>query len=501
MVIGGHTSGFVPTATAEYFCDGNWHQVPTLYNHDAGLYVPLSNGKVLVAGGYETHLGIGQTYVVEEYDPATHQFNIFNGSLQMKRAHASGAQLSDGRVVVAGNWYADDSIELLGEVEMFPITKSSSLQRAVPYIFPISHKDAVIVSGRDIHNNSLNSAMADCLKGEPFEVPLLEEWQPLYTHNFNSDVCFIGDKSHGVYAYLMPVSNSAGQVAIAKVVDKEFSLLSTDCLVPMSSHGGSITWEGPIIVDSKNGIAYLKGYSTDDYRHYVLSIDYSHEEIEKGVPLKLYYTDPFPELGIYKPALTSDGNLLVVGGINGLGETNFLPSRTAFILLLNPLSTEVASISIWLKVGCMLLIVVFAILAFVFMKKRHHTKKVENVEIIPSKAVPTTENEILMTRIKELMEDKKSYLNSELRVSDIASTLGTTSRNVSDCIKQVQGFSFSQFVNNYRVEYTKQLLRERPGVKMTEIYLESGFANETSFFRTFKAVTGMTPKEWMTLND
>lgn len=61
--------------------------------------------------------------------------------------------------------------------------------------------------------------------------------------------------------------------------------------------------------------------------------------------------------------------------------------------------------------------------------------------------------------------------------------------------------SFAQFVNNYRIDYAKQLLRTRPDIKLTEVYLKSGFANETSFFRTFKAITGQTPKEWMTSTD
>ena len=29
-----------------------------------------------------------------------------------------------------------------------------------------------------------------------------------------------------------------------------------------------------------------------------------------------------------------------------------------------------------------------------------------------------------------------------------------------------------------------------------KVYLKSGFANEISFFRTFKGITGMTPSEW-----
>jgi AraC-like DNA-binding protein len=38
-------------------------------------------------------------------------------------------------------------------------------------------------------------------------------------------------------------------------------------------------------------------------------------------------------------------------------------------------------------------------------------------------------------------------------------------------------------------------------MKIAALSTASGFANETTFFRAFKALTGMTPKEWMAQND
>jgi AraC-like DNA-binding protein len=99
------------------------------------------------------------------------------------------------------------------------------------------------------------------------------------------------------------------------------------------------------------------------------------------------------------------------------------------------------------------------------------------------------------------MEDQKVYLNNNLKVGDIAAELDVPSRMVSDSIKANRSCSFAQFVNGYRIEYAKQLLRNRPDAKMTAVYVESGFSNEMSFFRTFKAFTGMTPKEWMAQKD
>ena len=106
-------------------------------------------------------------------------------------------------------------------------------------------------------------------------------------------------------------------------------------------------------------------------------------------------------------------------------------------------------------------------------------------------------NELLMQRICLLMEEQKPFLNCELKVSDVATMLATNSRYISESIKATRGTTFVHFINTYRVTYAQQLLRQQHDIKMTEVYIKSGFANETSFFRTFKAHTGMTPKEWL----
>ena len=100
--VGGHTTGFVITQSAEYFADGEWHPMSPVYTHDNGAYKVLRSGKVLLYGGHERNLGIGQSYEVEMYDPVTHTFRGF-GCLDQKRSLASSEELNDGQVVISGN--------------------------------------------------------------------------------------------------------------------------------------------------------------------------------------------------------------------------------------------------------------------------------------------------------------------------------------------------------------------------------------------------------------
>lgn len=509
-VAGGHTDGFVPTPTAEYLKDDQWHTIPMTYTHDNAFSVVLSSGKVMLGGGSEQSIGIGQTYVTEVYDPQTHTFNGYC-SMQRKRACASALELDSGRVVVAGNWYANDGIELFEDKSdtradyngkrLFNFVKELSVGRAWPLIFRTAKDDAIILGGNTVKGDSLWTSTAYSLKGDSVTIPLLEKWWPLGTETARSADSFFGDASKNLYAYLMAVQNREGQVAIAKVVNGEFALLPTTCPVPMQSHGEEIIYASTVLVDQKAGRGYLLGLGRSHYeapdkpaRWYVLSIDYTKQPAD----LTLCYTDVLPELNTYAPILTPEGNLLIAGGL--YHGSNFTPSKRVFLLRVGkePIVTTTESsinlrqVALWVLVA--LLFVAFLIYLFIYIRK-HRAMPSSINDAVPASDDEATDN--LMDRIYRVMEAQKLYQNSNLKVTDLATALGTNRRAVSDCINSQKGCTFTQFVNIYRVEHAKRVMRQNPNKKVADIYLESGFANEGSFFRTFKAITGMTPKEWL----
>ena len=157
-VAGGHTDGFVPTPTAEYYRDGEWHMINMVYNHDFAASVVLKNGKVLLLGGTEQPIGIGQTFLAELYDPKTHAFDGF-GSMERKRTHASALELDSGLVIISGNWYHDDGIEVFDGKKRFTYIKDVADQRSAPHMFRISKDDALIVGFTDTKGDTLFSAV------------------------------------------------------------------------------------------------------------------------------------------------------------------------------------------------------------------------------------------------------------------------------------------------------------------------------------------------------
>ncbi len=103
--------------------------------------------------------------------------------------------------------------------------------------------------------------------------------------------------------------------------------------------------------------------------------------------------------------------------------------------------------------------------------------------------------------ITALMQHGQVYLQSELKLADMAAMLGVTQQQMTRCVKQETGLSFTLFANRYRIDHAKRIMQEQPDTKLASVALASGFTNETSFFRVFKAITGLTPKEWLTRQD
>lgn len=512
VVAGGHTDGFVPTPTAEYYKDGKWHTMQMTYIHDFGISVVLRSGKVLLAGGCEQPTGIGQTYMAEIYDPATHTFRGF-GNMQQKRAWASALELDSGQVVISGNWYNTDGIELFDEHQAgsgdflgkssFTYVKDVTAPRSTPYIFRIAKDDALIIGSNDNKGESHHYTFADRLKGDTAHIPLFEKWQPIYIHSHRDEGNFIGDMEKGDYTYLLPVRDSTGQVAIARVSGTHVSLLPTTSAIPMEHEGEQIEYVF-IVADRQNGCAYLIGINSSYHTApgkvilYILRIDYAHASEDSGAPLQLYCTDSMGEVVPYCiPVLTPEGNLLIAGGT--INNSNYSPSAAVWLVRMGASPVVVSSGFGWWVWLLLALLLVGLVMACLLIYKRHKTKTVENdrdPDFAVNQTTSPSESAALMQRIVLLMEEQKYYLKSDLKLSDVATALSTNRNVISNCINSQGGCSFSQFVNTYRINHAKELMRRQPDIKIVEVWTASGFTTESYFFRAFKAVTGLTPNEW-----
>lgn len=489
-VAGGHTDGFVPSPTAEYLKEGEWHPLQMVYNHDNALAIVLRNGKVLLAGGSSEPIGIGQTFLSELYDPKSHTFDGFN-SMQHKRTLASALELDSGQVVIAGNWYHQDGIEVFdSRLRRFHYLRNVNTSRATPIILQTAPDDALIFGNNSYRGDTLHTAYAYQLKGDSIHIPLFDTWHPLHTCR---NVSAIGKQ--GDYTYLFPVYNQEGQVAIATYQKGDFSLLSTSVPIPMKALNHVIEYNFNILVDQHSQRAYLLGCNQDFHKspnnpiqYYILAIDYAQALKGKPAPLTLYYTQPITGAIDAPPLLTPEGDIVMAGGF--LNGSNFTPSKSVWLIPFGTYEEKAETTKIpwaWL-IPLVLLFVGWFFFLFIFREKESKQ---------PAANQDSGCNTLLIERIRELIENKKLFLNSELKITDIADTLGIHRNIVSDAINSQTGFSFNQYISNYRVEHAKSLLRQDPNKKLSSISAESGFANEQSFFRTFKAITGKTPKEWI----
>ena len=56
--------------------------------------------------------------------------------------------------------------------------------------------------------------------------------------------------------------------------------------------------------------------------------------------------------------------------------------------------------------------------------------------------------------------------------------------------------SFSELINRLRIEYAQELMKEDRSLSVTEVCIRSGYLSESSFYRNFKQVSGVSPKKW-----
>ena len=485
-ILGGITDGFVLEPTIAYLRDGAWHQVPMKYPHYYGLTTLLQDGSVMLGGGCSENFGIGQSWGVETYNPSTHTCKAV-GIMDRKRAGASASVLSDGRVVISGNWYADDAIGLYEPGDGFSFVKEPAVQRAYPHILPISLDNALIFSSEDTHGNFMQD-LVDQLSGEPFTEPLLKEWniQPSMVNPTSAD-----DLRTGEYAYLLPASRQEdGQAGILRLTDGHFSLLETERPLPMAlPDDDPLVWMHSLQVDRASRSAWMYALSGNG-RFVAARIGY--DPIFEGgkATLEMFLADKPGGGSFFKntPRMLEGGQIVLAGGVlsGARNDNNF--ETTGEVWLFHTVAPVKKAVPLWWILPILLLAAFAGGWAVTCVRKRPLPEDVPD----PAKM----EKYDLQTRITDLVEEKQLFLIKDLKITDIARELGTNATYISACINGQMGISFPEFISRYRVEYALKLMQEHPEMSSVEVWDASGFNNEKTFFRRFRLQTGMTPAEW-----
>jgi AraC family transcriptional regulator len=97
---------------------------------------------------------------------------------------------------------------------------------------------------------------------------------------------------------------------------------------------------------------------------------------------------------------------------------------------------------------------------------------------------------------RRMMELIDGNLDGELRLSYLAEECGLSVSYFSRSFKRSFGVPVHRYLIARRVDRAKFLLRSS-SAPLSEIALESGFSDQASFSRTFRAIVGTSPLRWL----
>ncbi|WP_321345280.1 two-component regulator propeller domain-containing protein [uncultured Draconibacterium sp.] len=105
----------------------------------------------------------------------------------------------------------------------------------------------------------------------------------------------------------------------------------------------------------------------------------------------------------------------------------------------------------------------------------------------------------IVEKVKQYVKTEKVYLNTDIKLSEVAKELNMPSHHISQALNQVLDQGFSDFINKYRVREVRYLLENdaQKNLTLMAIARQCGFNSKTSFYRVFKKFTGKTPIDYI----
>ena len=97
-------------------------------------------------------------------------------------------------------------------------------------------------------------------------------------------------------------------------------------------------------------------------------------------------------------------------------------------------------------------------------------------------------------RVEKIYQFVSQHFKTDIQLPDVAEIVGLTVPSFCRYFKKITQMTFTDFVNEYRVNQAQKLLSQ--GSTVIEACLESGFNTPSHFNKTFKDITGKSPSAY-----
>ncbi|MTI31113.1 helix-turn-helix domain-containing protein, partial [Xanthovirga aplysinae] len=138
----------------------------------------------------------------------------------------------------------------------------------------------------------------------------------------------------------------------------------------------------------------------------------------------------------------------------------------------------------------------YLLLLLILFRKKKNSILFINPPKYGDKKINEEEASPLFQNLERLMIEEELYKNPNLKLPDVAKKLNILPHRLSQLINDNLGKSFNLYVNEYRITEAQKLIQENNNFTLEAIGYDCGFNSKSTFYSTFKKLTGTTPAKY-----
>lgn len=286
---------------------------------------------------------------------------------------------------------------------------------------------------------------------------------------------------------------------VRSLIYKNFSFKKTDLLylLPFVLYLGH-EFNHWYLLDSHTKLALLNGYSLEDEPAYTRFINLFREcfrtfcSILCLIEIRHYQNQIKNEYADIEAVDLTWLKILVIG---------FLVIRAQAVLVtLGYMSSIELHINIdYSMLGQLSNIMVMLLISFLIFFSLGVSKLFKGIDsTINTDSLKQVIDPAHISALTLYMQEHKPYLNHLLTLDNLATQIFMPSRQLSQVINRHFKQNFFEFINGYRIEEVKILLKKEENAKVTmlEIMDQAGFNSKATFNTFFKKLVSVTPTQY-----